>query len=321
MNTQAIILSIIGIIALVGGYFIISSNQIATNSNGSYVYENIAITPVDHASMVIRWDGDIIVVDPIGDERRYEVKSVADMVVITDIHKDHLSTTTLQRLDTDQATLVAPDAVIKQLGGSVYFNTIEVMNNGDEEIVNGYTIKAIPMYNVPETEDSYHPKGRGNGYVIEKNGVRIYIAGDTGNHRLIRGLQNIDIAFVPMNEPFTMTVKDASEAVLAFAPNIVYPYHYRGKEEYADINLFKELVLKANPAIEVRLANWYPEQELGTSLLESSLEQDPKRAEFEAAASIGTEASYQAFIKANRDHPLAEEARFELNNLRGITND
>ena len=114
------------------------------------------------------------------------------------------------------------------------------------------------MYNLPETPESRHPKGRGNGYVLNVDGKRIYISGDTSGIFEMKMLTNIDIAFVCMNLPYTMTVNEAAEAVLEFQPKVVYPFHYRGKDGFSDVNAFKELVNKQNNDITVVLKNWYP---------------------------------------------------------------
>ena len=114
------------------------------------------------------------------------------------------------------------------------------------------------MYNLPETEDSRHPKSRGNGYVLNLGGKRLYISGDTEDIPEMRTLQDIDIAFVCMNLPYTMTVEQAASAVLEFKPNIVYPFHYRGKGGLADVEKFQQLVSE-DQEIEVRLRDWYSE--------------------------------------------------------------
>jgi L-ascorbate metabolism protein UlaG (beta-lactamase superfamily) len=114
------------------------------------------------------------------------------------------------------------------------------------------------MYNLPETEDSRHPKGRGNGYVINLGGKSVYFSGDTEDIPEMRSLKNIDIAFVCMNLPFTMDVEQAAHAVLAFKPKIVYPYHYRGQNGLSDVEIFKKAVNAGNNKIDVRLRNWYP---------------------------------------------------------------
>lgn len=115
------------------------------------------------------------------------------------------------------------------------------------------------MNNLPETDDSRHPKGRGNGYVLNMGGQRLYISGDTEDIPEMRALQNIDVAFVCMNMPYTMTVEQAADAVLAFKPKVVYPFHYRGQGGLSDVDHFKELVNKGNEGIDVRLRNWYPQ--------------------------------------------------------------
>jgi L-ascorbate metabolism protein UlaG (beta-lactamase superfamily) len=119
-------------------------------------------------------------------------------------------------------------------------------------------IEALPMYNLPlEGENYRHVKGVGNGYVLESEGTRIYIAGDTEDTPEMRALKNIDVAFIPMNLPYTMDVATAAAGVLAFNPDIVYPYHYRGADGLADVSEFERLVVQSNPNIQVRLLDWY----------------------------------------------------------------
>ena len=118
-------------------------------------------------------------------------------------------------------------------------------------------ITAIPMYNLPETAESRHPRGRGNGYVISMGGKNIYLSGDTGDIPEMRKLEDIDVAFICMNLPYTMDVDHAASGVLAFKPRIVYPYHYRGQNGLSDVERFKTLVNQGNKKIEVRLRDWY----------------------------------------------------------------
>jgi L-ascorbate metabolism protein UlaG (beta-lactamase superfamily) len=115
------------------------------------------------------------------------------------------------------------------------------------------------MYNLPAgSPTARHPKGLGNGYVLNIGGKNIYLSGDTEDIPEMRGLKNIDVAFVCMNLPYTMDINHAADAVLAFKPRIVYPYHYRGQSGLSDVNGFKNLVEKGDKGIEVRLRNWYP---------------------------------------------------------------
>jgi L-ascorbate metabolism protein UlaG (beta-lactamase superfamily) len=135
---------------------------------------------------------------------------------------------------------------------------VVVLSNGSTTKQLGISISAIPMYNLPESPTAMHTKGRGNGYILHIGGKNIYISGDTQAIPEMRSLKNIDVAFVCMNLPYTMDVKEAASGVLAFKPKVVYPYHYRGKGGLSDVNEFKRLVNAGNPAIEVRLRNWYP---------------------------------------------------------------
>ncbi|GAB2771541.1 MBL fold metallo-hydrolase [Salinimicrobium soli] len=215
------------------------------------------ITPVSHATAVINWDDTTIFLDPVGGAKAFEGQGPPDLVLITDIHGDHTDAQTLAELDLGTTIIIAPQAVKEKLPDSLTTNLL-VLNNDETIDQNGFSIKAIPMYNLREEAKDFHVKGRGNGYVIEKNGKRLYIAGDTEDIPEMRNLENIDVALVPMNLPYTMTVEKAAEGVLAFAPHKVYPYHYRGKGGKSDVQKFKELVNKGNEDIEVVLTEWYP---------------------------------------------------------------
>jgi L-ascorbate metabolism protein UlaG (beta-lactamase superfamily) len=174
------------------------------------------------------------------------------MILITDIHGDHLNIETLQAIETSKAVFVVPKAVADQLP-ETYKKQLVIIGNGETINQLGITITATPMYNLPETSESRHPKGRGNGYILNFGGKNVYISGDTEDIPEMRALENIDIAFVCMNGP-TMDINQASSAVIDFKPNIVYPFHHRG----SDIEAFKNLVNTGNSSIEVRLRDWYP---------------------------------------------------------------
>ncbi|WP_373059041.1 MBL fold metallo-hydrolase [Zunongwangia sp. H14] len=218
----------------------------------------VDIEPISHATAVFHWGDDVFYTDPVGGAEAFAEAETPDFVLITDIHSDHMDAKTLQALELDSVQIIVPKAVKEQLPSEMSDQLI-VMNNGETIEHMGYTITAIPMYNLPESEDAMHVKGRGNGYVLEKNGKRLYISGDTEDTPEMRKLENIDVALVSMNLPYTMPVDQAADGVLAFAPKKVYPYHYRGQDGLADVDKFKQLVNQKNKDIEVVLLDWYPE--------------------------------------------------------------
>lgn len=215
------------------------------------------ITPIEHATAVLQWGETTIYVDPVGGAQAFEGQPAPDLVLITDIHGDHLNVETFEDLPMEKAKIVAPQAVADQLPEGLVART-SVLNNGQTGTFAGIQVEAIPMYNLREEAKEFHTKGRGNGYVLEKEGTRVYFSGDTEDIPEMRSLKDIDIAFVCMNLPYTMTVEQAADAVLDFAPRKVYPYHYRGKPDVSDVAKFKALVNQGNPDIEVVQLDWYP---------------------------------------------------------------
>jgi L-ascorbate metabolism protein UlaG (beta-lactamase superfamily) len=217
----------------------------------------LKIEPILHGSLILTHNNNTIFVDPYGGSSLYKNKKSPDIVLITDIHGDHLDQKTLDSIDTSKSIFIVPQAVANKLPNK-YASQIVVLNNGQGVHRLDYFIQAIPMYNLPEVANSKHPKGRGNGYILTIDDKRVYISGDTEDIDEMRRLQNIDVAFVCMNLPFTMDIKQAASAVLEFKPTIVYPYHFRGSNGYSDITEFKNLVNSENNSIEVRLRDWYP---------------------------------------------------------------
>jgi L-ascorbate metabolism protein UlaG (beta-lactamase superfamily) len=207
--------------------------------------------------MVLSYGDDDIYIDPTGGAEAFKGQATPDIILITDIHGDHMDLKTLEALDLSQATVLAPKAVVDKLTDNLNIKSTVILNNGDSVIINGYSIEAIPMYNLREDALKFHSKGRGNGYVLNINGERIYISGDTEDISEMRALKNIDKAFVCMNLPYTMTVENAVSAVLEFKPKEVYPYHYRGTNGFSDVNEFKRLVNQDDKDIKVVLLNWY----------------------------------------------------------------
>lgn len=222
-----------------------TSDKIATSKG------DLEIHPVEHATFVMKWDQATIFVDPVGGADKFKGFAKPDLILITDIHGDHLDPKTVAAVKGDKTVIVAPKACAEKLGAGV-----SILANAATTKCGEIGIEAIPMYNLSEDRKKFHAKGRGNGYVVTVGGKRIYISGDTEDIPEMRALKDVDVAFVCMNLPYTMDVEHAADAVLAFKPKIVYPYHYRGKE-MSDVEKFKSLVSK-DKSIEVRLLQWYP---------------------------------------------------------------
>jgi L-ascorbate metabolism protein UlaG (beta-lactamase superfamily) len=211
---------------------------------------SINFIPVKHASFIIQSDNSTLFVDPVGEIEQYKGFPTPQLILLTHEHGDHFNKDLIDKLKNEKTTVIGPSVVINQLGYGI------TMENGAKKTVNGVVIEAIPSYNTTEGRLNFHPKGVGNGYVLTLNGKRIYISGDTEDIPEMRALKNIDYAFVCMNLPYTMTPEQAASAVLEFKPKHVYPYHYRQKEGFSDIQKFKTLVSK-NAAIEVVFLKWY----------------------------------------------------------------
>ena len=216
----------------------------------------LTIQPLNHATMALTWDGKTIYTDPNGGAKTFEGVAVPNLILITDIHGDHFNPETLEAINTSKATLIVPQAVAVKLPDALKSKAV-VLANGETKTVQGISVTGVPMYNLPESEGSRHPKGRGNGYVVTFGNKNVYLSGDTSGIPEMRELKNIDVAFVCMNLPYTMDINEAAQAVLAFKPKVIYPYHYRGQNGLADTEAFRKMVNDKDKRIDVRLRNWY----------------------------------------------------------------
>ena len=247
-----IIASFLLVFFFTNGFSQNASKDIFETKNGT-----ITIQPVLHSSLIITYNNTTIYVDPYGGIERYKDYEKPDIVLITDIHGDHLDLKTLDSINTSTSEIITASSVLKLLHSTYKYKTTVIKERKGINRSDIY-IKAIAMYNLPEEKDSKHPKGRGNGYILTIDDTQIYISGDTEDTAEMRSLQNIDIAFVCMNLPYTMDINQAADAVLAFQPKVVYPFHYRGQNGFSDVEEFKNLVNSKNNQIDVRLKNWYP---------------------------------------------------------------
>ena len=230
--------------------------QLTTPDTIATANGNVIVQPIFHAALVLQWNGKSVYIDPYNGAGAYSTLQKPDLVLITDIHGDHMDIKTLQALHLEKAMLVVPQAVAAKLPAKWKEKTV-VLNNGNTTEQSGISIRAIPMYNLPDDSTSRHTKGRGNGYVVTLGDKQFYISGDTEDIPEMRSLKNIDVAFICMNVPYTMTEEQAASAVLDFKPKVVYPFHYRVQGGFSDTKKLKMLVNKGDPSIDVRLKDWY----------------------------------------------------------------
>jgi len=208
---------------------------------------DLKITFVGHGTLMFNFGGKVIHVDPYSALADYNILPKADLILLTHEHGDHLDLKALNTVRTEKTVVVLTETCAKQVQGGI------VMMNGDVKTVEGLKIEAVPAYNIVHKRDTgqpFHPKGLGNGYIITFGDKRVYVAGDTENVPEMKGLKNIDIAFLPMNLPYTMTPEMVAEAAKAFKPKILYPYHFGETDTSKVVSL-----LKGTPEIEVRIRN------------------------------------------------------------------
>lgn len=208
---------------------------------------DLKITFIGHGSLIFTFNGKVIHVDPFSPLADYSKLPKADIILITHEHLDHLDPKAIAMVRTKGTDLVLTKACAEKVSGGI------VMKNGDVQTVQGLTIEAVPAYNIVHKRDNgepFHPRGVGNGYIMTFGDKRVYVAGDTENIPEMKSLRKIDVAFLPMNLPYTMTPEMVADAAKAFKPKILYPYHY-GNTDISKI----VAALKDTKEIEVRIRN------------------------------------------------------------------
>lgn len=208
---------------------------------------NLIIHLLGHGTLMFTHVGKVVHVDPWSRLVDYAKLPPADLILLTHEHGDHLDAKALQLLRRAQTDIVLTRTCAERIKGGI------VMNNGDSRTIKGIKIEAIPAYNIVNKRSNgqaYHPKGRGNGYVLTFGNKRVYVAGDTENTPEMKALKNIDIAFLPMNLPYTMTPAMVADAARAFEPKLLYPYHYGQTNPNSLVELLRD-----QSEIKVRVRN------------------------------------------------------------------
>lgn len=204
---------------------------------------NLTITFIKHGSLKFDYNGKSIFIDPAAEVADFSGFGKADAIIYTHAHSDHFDIPTAKALMSDQTTVLANAEVVTALGAG------NALSNGDSTMLfDNIKVVAVAAYNTTEGRNVFHPRKRDNGYIITIGHSRIYVAGDTEVISEMSNLGNVDVAFLPVNQPYTMTVAQAAEAANIIEPKVLYPYHY-GKTNIADL----VEALKSNAKIEVRI--------------------------------------------------------------------
>ncbi len=206
---------------------------------------DLKITFLGHGSLLFRYEGKNVYVDPFSRVADYSTLPKADVILITHEHRDHLDPGALAHIRT-KTTSVVHTALCE---GAIQGGT--TMRNGDTAVVQGLGVEAVPAYNLlhkRESGDPFHPCGEGNGYILTFGDLRVLVAGDTENTLELKALRDIDVAFLPMNLPYTMTPEMVADAAVAIRPKLLYPYHFGDTDTSRIVALLRD-----HPEIEVRI--------------------------------------------------------------------
>ncbi len=201
---------------------------------------------IGHGSLMFKINGYVIDIDPVSSSGDYEFLPKPDLILVTHEHSDHLDISLINKIKKEGTLVFCNQNAAKLIPWAM------VMRAGDRQEINNIIIEAVPAYNIVHERapgEPFHPRGDGLGYILTIGGKRFYIAGDTENIAEMKALKNIDVAFLPMNLPYTMTPEMVADAARAFKPKILYPYHYGNTNTDELVKLLKD------SGIEVRIRN------------------------------------------------------------------
>jgi L-ascorbate metabolism protein UlaG (beta-lactamase superfamily) len=201
----------------------------------------LQLTFIGHGTLMMRFGAVVVHIDPVSQYADYGTLPKADVVLVTHEHGDHLDPKAIAAVGTAKAIVIGTATCAAKVPGMI------VMKNGESREAAGIRVEAVPAYNLAA---AFHPKGQGNGYILEYGGKRVYVAGDTENTPEMKALTNIDIAFLPMNLPYTMTPEMVADAARAFKPKVLYPYHFGSTDTSKLVAL-----MAGTPGVEVRIRN------------------------------------------------------------------
>ncbi|HBG58749.1 MBL fold metallo-hydrolase [Proteiniphilum sp. UBA1028] len=197
--------------------------------------KEVTITFIKHGSLMITYEKQHIHVDPVTLFADYSTLPKADFILVTHEHGDHLDAKAIEVLAKENTRLVLNPSSRKILGKG------EGIRNGERlRLSDAISLDAVPAYNTTPGREQFHPRHRDNGYILSLDGLRIYIAGDTEDIPEMGELKEIDVAFLPVNQPYTMTVEQAVHAAKMFTPGVLYPYHYGDTDVKPVVEQLKE---------------------------------------------------------------------------------
>jgi L-ascorbate metabolism protein UlaG (beta-lactamase superfamily) len=233
------------VILLIGFFSLALTDMDFESDTFQTSHGDLKITFIGHGTLMMTFNGKIFHIDPVSRYADYSKMPKADLILITHEHGDHLDPSAMQKIEHDKTEIILTEKCFERL------NNGTVMKNGQKMEKLGIKIEAVPAYNIKNMRSAgnpFHPKGAGNGYVLTFGDLRVYVAGDTENTPEMKALENIDIAFLPMNLPYTMDPEMVADAAKAFAPKVLYPYHFGNTDTNDLIELMKDFT-----HIEVRI--------------------------------------------------------------------